>query len=228
MRSNALSGDAMSGNAGRPPSGRARPCRLLAALLAFVIAIHCAPSRAMAQDSSDPIRESASRIGSAVGDVFRSFGDDLGQIFRQKTGRTVDIDTKYEPGTIVVRTRERKLYFVTSRGAALRYNVGVGREGFEWGGNARISRKAEWPDWRPPKEMLERQPDLPTYMPGGPDNPLGARALYIGDTLYRIHGTREAHTIGGAVSSGCIRMLNNDVIDLYDRVKVGAQVYVYH
>jgi lipoprotein-anchoring transpeptidase ErfK/SrfK len=194
---------------------------LLAALLS-------GPDGAQAQDRRDPVRETVDQVGGAIGNAFRSFGDDLGQIFRGQTRRTVDIDRKYQPGTIVVRTRERKLYYVTERGQALRYGVGVGREGFEWGGNARISRKAEWPDWRPPREMLERQPGLPTYMPGGPDNPLGARALYIGDTLYRIHGTREAHTIGGAVSSGCIRMLNNDVIDLYDRVKVGAQVYVYH
>jgi lipoprotein-anchoring transpeptidase ErfK/SrfK len=196
--------------------------------IGLLVAMLSGPDGAQAQDRRDPVRETVDQVGGAIGNAFRSFGDDLGQIFRGQTRRTVDIDRKYRPGTIVVRTRERKLYYVTERGQALRYGVGVGREGFEWGGNARISRKAEWPDWRPPREMLERQPGLPTYMPGGPDNPLGARALYIGDTLYRIHGTREAHTIGGAVSSGCIRMLNNDVIDLYDRVKVGAQVYVYH
>jgi lipoprotein-anchoring transpeptidase ErfK/SrfK len=194
----------------------------------LLVALLSAPEGARAQDRRDPVRETVEQVGGAIGNVFRSFGDDLGQIFRQQTRRTVEFDRKYQPGTIVVRTRERKLYYVTERGRALRYGVGVGREGFQWGGNARISRKAEWPDWRPPKEMLERQPYLPTYMPGGPNNPLGARALYIGDTLYRIHGTREAHTIGGAVSSGCIRMLNTDVIDLYDRVNVGAQVYVYH
>ena len=202
--------------------------RCVRAALVIALAVAMLPGPSRAQDRNDPVRETVDQVGSVIGDVFRSFGDDLGQIFRQQTRRTVDIDPKYTPGTIVVRTRERKLYYVTERGQALRYGVGVGREGFEWGGSARISRKAEWPDWRPPKEMLERQPDLPAYMPGGPDNPLGARALYIGDTLYRIHGTRESHTIGGAVSSGCIRMLNNDVIDLYDRVKVGAPVYVYH
>src|SRR5690606_35686941 len=138
------------------------------------------------------------------------------------------IDRAYRSGTIVVRTRERQLYLVTERGRALRYRVGVGREGFTWGGRSRITRKAQWPAWRPPEAMLKRQPGLPTYMPGGPNNPLGARALYIGDTLYRIHGTREAHTIGAAVSSGCIRMLNSDVIDLYVRVRVGAPVHVYH
>ena len=211
----------------RPPTGGWRG-RVGVLAIGLLVAMLSGPDGARAQDRRDPVRETVDQVGVAIGNAFRSFGDDLGQIFRGQTRRTVDIDRKYRPGTIVVRTRERKLYYVTERGQALRYGVGVGREGFEWGGNARISRKAEWPDWRPPREMLERQPGLPTYMPGGPDNPLGARALYIGDTLYRIHGTREAHTIGGAVSSGCIRMLNNDVIDLYDRVKVGAQVYVYH
>jgi len=211
----------------RPPTGGWRG-RVGVLAIGLLVAMLSGPDGAQAQDRRDPVRETVDQVGVAIGNAFRSFGDDLGQIFRGQTRRTVDIDRKYRPGTIVVRTRERKLYYVTERGQALRYGVGVGREGFEWGGTARISRKAEWPDWRPPREMLERQPGLPTYMPGGPDNPLGARALYIGDTLYRIHGTREAHTIGAAVSSGCIRMLNNDVIDLYDRVKVGAQVYVYH
>ena len=109
----------------------------------------------------------------------------------------------------------------------IEYGIGVGRKGFEWSGIENVSRKAEWPDWTPPAEMRERQPDIPEFMPGGPDNPLGARALYLGSTLYRIHGTAEPHTIGQAVSSGCIRMLNDDVIDLYQRVKVGAKVYVF-
>jgi lipoprotein-anchoring transpeptidase ErfK/SrfK len=132
----------------------------------------------------------------------------------------------HRPGTIVVDTGERYLYLVEADGRAMRYGVGVGREGFEWRGTKTIERKAEWPDWRPPAQMLKRRQDLPTYMAGGPDNPLGARAMYLGGTLYRIHGSNEPWTIGQAVSSGCIRMRNEDVIDLYDRVKVGATVVV--
>jgi lipoprotein-anchoring transpeptidase ErfK/SrfK len=126
----------------------------------------------------------------------------------------------------VISTAERRLYYVLGNGRAIRYAVGVGREGFQWSGQERITNKQEWPDWRPPEEMLRRQPGLPRYMAGGPHNPLGARALYLGGTLYRIHGSNEPHTIGQAVSSGCIRMLNEDVVDLYDRVKVGTQVVV--
>lgn len=131
-----------------------------------------------------------------------------------------------KPGTIVVDTRSKFLYLVQGGGRAIRYGIGVGRPGFEWAGRKKVSMKREWPDWRPPAEMLRRRPDLPRHMKGGPDNPLGARALYLGSSLYRIHGTNEPHTIGQAVSSGCIRMLNADVIDLYNRVKVGANVIV--
>jgi lipoprotein-anchoring transpeptidase ErfK/SrfK len=130
------------------------------------------------------------------------------------------------PGTIIIDTPSRFLYLVQDGGKAIRYGIGVGRPGFEWAGRKLVSEKKEWPDWRPPKEMLKRRPDLPDHMDGGPDNPLGARALYLGSTLYRIHGTNEPDTIGKAVSSGCIRMLNKDVIDLYNRVPVGAQVVV--
>jgi lipoprotein-anchoring transpeptidase ErfK/SrfK len=137
----------------------------------------------------------------------------------------------YTPGSIIVRTPERALYYVLPEGQAIRYRVGVGREGFQWSGTSSIVRKEEWPSWTPPQRMIEREAakgiTIPAYMEGGPKNPLGARALYIGGTLYRIHGTNNARTIGGAVSSGCIRMLNRDVVDLYDRVKVGARVYVY-
>ncbi|HSI40244.1 MAG TPA: L,D-transpeptidase [Xanthobacteraceae bacterium] len=140
--------------------------------------------------------------------------------------QTVDYPANDPPGTIIVDTGARFLYLVQDGGKALRYGVGVGRAGFEWTGVKRISRKREWPDWRPPREMLARRPDLPRHMPGGPDNPLGARALYLGSTLYRIHGSNEPHTIGMAVSSGCIRMRNEDVIDLYERVGVGTKVRV--
>jgi lipoprotein-anchoring transpeptidase ErfK/SrfK len=130
------------------------------------------------------------------------------------------------PGTLVVDTPDKFLFLVEPHGKALRYGIGVGRPGFEWAGIKRISRKAEWPDWTPPPQMLLRRPDLPRHMAGGPDNPLGARALYLGSSLYRIHGTNEPSTIGHNVSSGCIRMMNEDVIDLYNRVPVGAKVIV--
>ena len=130
------------------------------------------------------------------------------------------------PGTIVIDTTERYLYLVQHGGRAIRYGIGVGRPGFEWSGVKAVTRKAAWPDWTPPQQMLKRRPDLPRFMRGGPDNPLGARALYLGSSLYRIHGTNEPETIGQNVSSGCIRMMNEDVEDLYDRVRVGARVIV--
>ena len=138
----------------------------------------------------------------------------------------VSFSGNYEPGTIVVSTSERRMYLVMDNGRAMRYGVGVGRPGFEWGGSVKISLKREWPDWTPPPEMLKRRPDLPRHMKGGPENPLGARAMYLGSSLYRIHGSNEPETIGQAVSSGCIRMANEDVIDLYERVNVGATVIV--
>ncbi len=140
--------------------------------------------------------------------------------------RTVSYSGPYGPGTIVVKTGERRLYYVLPGGKAIQYGVGVGRQGFTWRGRHRISRKAEWPGWTPPAAMRRRQPNLPKYMPGGPNNPLGARALYIGGTLYRIHGTNQAWSIGRAVSSGCIRMLNEEVVDLYNRVQIGTRVVV--
>ena len=130
------------------------------------------------------------------------------------------------PGTIVIDTGDKFLYLVERGGRAIRYGIGVGRPGFEWSGVKAISRKAAWPDWTPPTQMLKRRPDLPRFMRGGPDNPLGARALYLGSSLYRIHGTNEPYTIGQNVSSGCIRMMNEDVEDLYDRVHVGTRVIV--
>ena len=140
----------------------------------------------------------------------------------------VDYETNYKPGTIVVETGERRLYLVLDGGKAMRYGIGVGRDGFTWSGSHRITRKAEWPGWTPPPAMRKRVPDLPAYMEGGPQNPLGARALYIGSTLYRVHGTSEPWSIGQAVSSGCIRLTNDDVTDLYERVKVGALIVVNH
>ncbi len=138
----------------------------------------------------------------------------------------VDFQTKEPPGTIIVDTPNTYLYYVLGNGRAIRYGVRVGRDGFTWNGVQKITRKKEWPDWYPPAEMIERQPYLPRFMAGGPGNPLGARAMYLGNTVYRIHGTNQPSTIGKFVSSGCIGMLNEDVTDLFDRVKVGTRVVV--
>lgn len=140
--------------------------------------------------------------------------------------QVVTYRTSEAPGTVIVDTRQYFLYLVMPGGKAMRYGIGVARTGFEWRGSEKISAKREWPSWTPPAEMHARQPGLPSFMPGGPNNPMGARALYLGSTLYRIHGTNEPWTIGRSVSSGCIRMTNEDVIDLYRRVAVGARVVV--
>jgi lipoprotein-anchoring transpeptidase ErfK/SrfK len=140
--------------------------------------------------------------------------------------QVVDYRGEEKPGTIVIDTPNKFLYLVEENGKALRYGIGVGRPGFTWAGEKTITAKREWPDWRPPADMLQRRPDLPRYMPGGIDNPLGARAMYLGSTLSRIHGSNEPWTIGTNVSSGCIRMRNEDVTDLYGRVKVGTKVVV--
>jgi lipoprotein-anchoring transpeptidase ErfK/SrfK len=132
----------------------------------------------------------------------------------------------YAPGTIVINTTERRLYLVTAPGQATRYGIGVGRVGFTWAGTTSVVAKKEWPDWTPPAQMLKRRPDLPRHMKGGPENPLGARAMYLGSSLYRIHGSNEPDTIGQAVSSGCFRLTNDDVTHLYDQVRVGAKVIV--
>jgi lipoprotein-anchoring transpeptidase ErfK/SrfK len=130
------------------------------------------------------------------------------------------------PGTVIIDTPHTVLYYVLGNGKAIRYGIGVGRQGFTWAGVKQIERKAEWPDWIPPQEMIERQPYLPRFVAGGPGNPLGARAMYLGGTVYRIHGTNDPTTIGKHVSSGCIRLTNADVTDLYNRVQVGAKVVV--
>ncbi|MEX0860880.1 MAG: L,D-transpeptidase, partial [Cucumibacter sp.] len=138
----------------------------------------------------------------------------------------VDYASNYRPGTIIVETTQFRLYYILDGESAIAYGIGVGRDGFRWSGTHRITRKAEWPGWTPPPAMRARQPELPAYMPGGPGNPLGARALYIGSTLYRLHGTSDPTTIGHNVSSGCIRLTNEDIIDLYNRARVGTQVIV--
>jgi lipoprotein-anchoring transpeptidase ErfK/SrfK len=139
---------------------------------------------------------------------------------------TVNYAGNYAPGTVIVNTAERRLYLVLANGQALRYGIGVGRDGVRWSGTHRITAKKEWPSWTPPSQMLARRPDLPRHMNGGIANPLGARAMYLGSTLYRIHGSNEPETIGQAVSSGCFRMTNDDVTDLYGRVSVGTTVIV--
>ncbi len=162
-----------------------------------------------------------------------SLGQTPGMVMSGKTSSQIVEwnETKYPVGSLIVKTPERALYFVSGKGEAIRYAVGVGREGMQWSGNSTIVSKQEWPSWTPPQVMIEREAlkghIIPPFMEGGPGNPLGARAMYIGGRLYRVHGTNNEASIGGAVSSGCIRMMNADVIDLYDRVKVGAKIYVY-
>jgi len=152
--------------------------------------------------------------------------DDRAKVPEGYERKIVFYRTSEQPGTIVVETRERALYLVMTENRAMRYGIGVGRDGFQWKGLLKVSRKAEWPDWRPPAEMIQRQPYLPRFMAGGPGNPLGARAMYLGESVYRIHGTNQPHTIGQSVSSGCFRLVNSDVIDLYERVPVGTRVVV--
>jgi lipoprotein-anchoring transpeptidase ErfK/SrfK len=167
-------------------------------------------------------------------------GYEMGDLARYQVGsraspvrrELIDYAGPYKPKTIIISTSERRLYYVFEGGKAYKYGVGVGREGFTWAGTNRISRKAEWPSWSPPQVMIERERKrgriLPAYMEGGINNPLGARALYIGSSIYRIHGSNEPWTIGQAVSSGCIRMTNDDVVHLYEQVGIGTRVVVLH
>lgn len=172
--------------------------------------------------------------GPAFGQTVRDIGDQPGlvpseadeELPPELKRQVVLYRTNEAPGTIIVHTSERFLYLIMPGGRAMRYGIGVGRDGFQWQGLQKITRKQEWPDWTPPPEMIERQPYLPRFMAGGPGNPMGARALYLGQTVYRIHGTNQPQTIGSAVSSGCFRLVNPDVIDLYERVPVGTKVIV--
>ena len=178
------------------------------------------------------LQPAAARAATETMDV----GDEPGRISSEEATITdgpfarqvVFFRSNEAPGTLVVHTSERFIYVVMGNSRALRYGLGVGREGFQWSGLVKISRKAEWPDWTPPPEMIARQPYLPRFMAGGPGNPMGARALYLGSTIYRIHGTNQPETIGHAVSSGCFRLANGDVIDLFDRVPVGTKVIIRH
>jgi lipoprotein-anchoring transpeptidase ErfK/SrfK len=169
----------------------------------------------------------AQRVDMSIGDepgVIPNAADE--QLPLQFRRQVVLYRSTEAPGTIIVQTAERFLYVVQPGGRAIRYGIGVGREGFQWQGLLHITRKQEWPDWTPPSEMIARQPYLPRFMAGGPGNPMGARALYLGETVYRIHGTNQPKTIGTAVSSGCFRLVNGDVIDLFDRIPVGTKVIV--
>jgi lipoprotein-anchoring transpeptidase ErfK/SrfK len=181
-------------------------------------------NRASAEDFRAPAQDFVVDESPSFPNFFSNFSSPSGSgpIPRQ----TVSFQGNYAPGTIIVNTAERRLYLVQPGGQALRYGIGVGRDGFRWGGVHRVTAKKQWPSWTPPSQMLARRPDLPRHMAGGIDNPLGARALYLGSTLYRIHGSNEPETIGQAVSSGCFRMTNDDVTDLYNRVAVGTTVIV--
>ncbi len=184
-------------------------------LLAAAMVWFAPPLSALAQTQQD------------VGDQPGLVPDEADEQLPAKLQRQIVLyRTNEAPGTIIVHTNERFLYIVQPGGRAIRYGIGVGRDGFQWQGLLKITRKMEWPDWTPPPEMIERQPYLPRWMAGGPGNPLGARALYLGNTVYRIHGTNQPKTIGTAVSSGCFRLVNPDVIDLYERVPVGTKVIV--
>ncbi|WP_375461216.1 L,D-transpeptidase [uncultured Enterovirga sp.] len=182
-------------------------------------AVRAAPRSALLGHAPDPLLAGLPASYPAEAVVRR----ETDPIYRR---RTVAYDGPDAPGTIVVDTPSRFLYHVQPGGQAIRYGIGVGRPGFTWAGMKTVTAKREWPGWTPPPQMLARRPDLPRHMEGGPGNPLGARALYLGSSLYRIHGTNEPHTIGQDVSSGCIRMMNEDVTDLYARVRVGTRVRV--
>ena len=208
-------------------------CRRAAALGAFVIgSLGCSGSALAAQPSQlfplpfflvpQTQMAPAPTVDVAPQDEERSAFELPARLRRQ----IVSYTTREAPGTVIIDTPNTYLYYVLGGGRAVRYGIGVGRDGFTWSGVQQITKKAEWPDWVPPPEMIARQPYLPRHMAGGPGNPLGARAMYLGGTVYRIHGTNAPETIGHAVSSGCFRLVNEDVIDLYDRVPVGTHVIV--
>jgi lipoprotein-anchoring transpeptidase ErfK/SrfK len=184
------------------------------------------PSAGYPADPFEPAQRVPGRRMAALGEPLEAERPIERVIDPRFRKQEVAYDGPHKPGTIIIDTPQRFLFLVQPGGRALRYGIGVGRPGFSWAGLKSVSRKAEWPSWTPPAEMLRRRPDLPRFMTGGPDNPMGARALYLGSSLYRIHGTNEPNTIGQAVSSGCIRMTNDDVTDLYERVRVGAKVLV--
>jgi len=194
-------------------------------LMLALVACAAAPQRAAAQyGTPEELRRTAPTIADRDPGVAPAPGEDaMDPAYRRQP---VYYRTTEAPGTIIIDTAERFLYLVQPNNIALRYGIGVGRDGFQWQGLLRITRKGEWPDWTPPPEMIARQPYLPRFMAGGPGNPMGARALYLGNTVYCIHGTNAPETIGHAVSSGCFRLVNDEITDLFDRVPVGTKVIV--
>jgi lipoprotein-anchoring transpeptidase ErfK/SrfK len=213
----------------RRPSPRVTNALVLAGalLIAPVIFASEASAQALGYASAPQSAFPSDNIMVAPGGEPSLMDDGDGSVLPERLRRTiVSLDTREAPGTIIIDTGNTALYYVLGQGRAIRYGVGVGREGFTWSGVQTISRKAEWPDWHPPAQMIARQPYLPRFMAGGPGNPLGARAMYLGSSEYRIHGTNNPSTIGKFVSSGCIRLTNEDVADLFSRVDVGTRVVV--
>jgi lipoprotein-anchoring transpeptidase ErfK/SrfK len=183
-------------------------------------------STAASAGAVSPSQQEARVAGMVIVPASASATDEAAPAPGFKRGKLVAFDTAAEAGDIIVDTRKNRLYFVLGNGQAVMYRVATAKRGFEWKGSHEVSAKAKWPNWRPPQSMRKRRPDLPAFMAGGPDNPLGARALYLGSSIYRIHGTNEPSSIGKAASSGCIRMLNEDVTELYRHVRIGARVTV--
>lgn len=198
---------------------------LALALCTGLAAIALGTCQALAQAASPSAMRETMKIGDEPGRISTSEVVITKGPYRRQL---VFFRTNQKRGTIIIHTQERFLYLVLGNNRALRYGIGVGREGFQWSGLVRITRKKEWPDWTPPPEMIRRQPYLPRFMAGGPGNPMGSRALYLGSTVYRIHGTNQPETIGHAISSGCFRLANGDVIDLFARVPIGTKVIVRH
>jgi lipoprotein-anchoring transpeptidase ErfK/SrfK len=229
-RTGAIMSQAFSGN--RKPPLRATNALIFAAAMIFAPAIGAthASAQALGYASASPnllTTDDGSVIAPPQSGVTEDQGDGSSSVVPERFRRTiVSYGTREAPGTVIIDTANTTLYYVLGQNRAIRYGVGVGREGFTWAGVQTISRKAEWPDWHPPAEMIARQPYLPRFMAGGPGNPLGARAMYLGGTEYRIHGTNDPSTIGKFVSSGCIRLTNEDVADLFSRVDVGTRVVV--
>jgi lipoprotein-anchoring transpeptidase ErfK/SrfK len=213
----------------RRPSPRAATALLFtgALLLTSAIFTGAANAQALGYASAPQTGFPSDNMMAPADTALRDEGDGSGSVVPERLRRSVvALDTGEAPGTVIIDTGNTMLYYVLGQGRAIRYGVGVGREGFTWSGVQTISRKAEWPDWHPPAQMIARQPYLPRFMAGGPGNPLGARAMYLGSSEYRIHGTNNPSTIGKFVSSGCIRLTNEDVADLFSRVDVGTRVVV--
>jgi len=210
----------------QPISSNRRPSSRAISVLVFATAVFVAPAIFSIAANAQTLGYARAQPNSFPSDYVTP-DQGAGSAIPDRLRRAVvAFDSREAPGTIVIDTPNTALYYVLGQGRAIRYGVGVGREGFTWSGVQTISRKAEWPDWYPPAEMIARQPYLPRFVAGGPGNPLGARAMYLGSSQYRIHGTNDASTIGKFVSSGCIRLTNEDVADLFSRVDVGTRVVV--